>query len=140
MTTFSDTTRIEAIGKGRALGHPGTTEDSIMNIDAADDWYLKRQPQPLLQQRSRWQTDDGAGHSMDAAPPGAMSHGRGDSIPHWTIDSRELSRKLWHILPGALILGLPLVRQFEPFRSHLAAITVLVTGTFVLLSLIYANR
>lgn len=55
------------------------------------------------------------------------------------LDSREVARKLWHITPGALILGLPLVRNYEPFASHLSALIVLFTAALFVLSLVYAK-
>jgi dolichol kinase len=55
------------------------------------------------------------------------------------IPSRELSRKLWHILPGYLILGVPVVRSFEPFHSHLCLVIVVLTMALSALSLIYAR-
>jgi farnesol kinase len=63
---------------------------------------------------------------------------RGWSLADRRISFRELSRKLWHIAPGALILGLPLLRPFEPFRSHLPAIIATVTIGLVLISWHYA--
>src|SRR5262249_3708361 len=38
------------------------------------------------------------------------------------LDSREVARKLWHMLPGALILGLPLLQDFPLVAFHLPAL------------------
>jgi len=56
------------------------------------------------------------------------------------LDSREVSRKLWHMTPGILILGLPLVRKFEPFFSHLPAVIVGFTIVLFVLSLVHEKR
>ena len=56
------------------------------------------------------------------------------------LDSREVARKLWHMTPGALILGLPLVGHYEPFTSHLPALIVIFTAMLFVLSLVHAKR
>ena len=56
------------------------------------------------------------------------------------LDSREVARKLWHMTPGALILVLPLVRNYEPSASHLPALIVVFTAILLVLSLVYAKR
>jgi dolichol kinase len=50
------------------------------------------------------------------------------------ICAQELCRKLWHIAPGFLILGIPLVRPFEPFASYLPTVIVTVTAALVFFS------
>lgn len=56
------------------------------------------------------------------------------------LDSREVARKLWHMTPGALILGLPLVRDYRPFAHHLPALIVGFTAVLAALSLVHAKR
>lgn len=63
----------------------------------------------------------------------------GWSLATEPISNREIVRKLWHILPGFLILGVPVVRSFEPFHSHLCAVIVILTGTLSALSIIYSR-
>jgi dolichol kinase len=56
------------------------------------------------------------------------------------LDSREVVRKLWHMIPGTLILGLPLLRQDGLILSHLPAMIVLFTAVLFVLSLVHAKR
>ena len=56
------------------------------------------------------------------------------------LNSREVARKLWHMTPGALILGLPLVRHFPLVDYHLPALIVIFTGILLVASLVYAKR
>src|SRR5260221_2674890 len=56
------------------------------------------------------------------------------------LDSREVARKLWHMTPGALILGLPLLRDFPLVALHLPALIVVFTAMLAILSMIYASR
>jgi len=57
-----------------------------------------------------------------------------------TLDSREVARKLWHMTPGFLILGLPLVRNHGLFASHLPALVVVFTFVLFVLSLVHESR
>jgi len=57
-----------------------------------------------------------------------------------TLDAREFSRKLWHMGPGILVLGLPLFLDMQFFQSHLNAIIVLATCLLFVLSLVHAKH
>ncbi len=56
------------------------------------------------------------------------------------LDSREVARKLWHMTPGFIILGLPLVRNIYVFEHHLPALIVGFTAVLATLSLVHAKR
>jgi dolichol kinase len=56
------------------------------------------------------------------------------------LDSREVARKLWHMTPGVLIMGLPLVRDLPLVAHHLAALIVIFTAILAMLSLVHAKR
>lgn len=56
------------------------------------------------------------------------------------LDSREVARKLWHMSPGALIVGLPLVRNFNLVAHHLPALIVAFTAILSILSMVHAKH
>lgn len=56
------------------------------------------------------------------------------------LDSREVSRKLWHMTPGVLIMGVPLLQDFPLIAYHLPALIVINTAILAVLSLVYAKR
>src|SRR5258708_13786001 len=56
------------------------------------------------------------------------------------LNSRELARKLWHMTPGFVILGLPLVRHFYLVEYHLPALIVGFTAMLAVLSMVHAKR
>jgi phytol kinase len=72
-------------------------------------------------------------------PSVAVTAQRLPDIP-LTLDARELARKLWHMGPGILALGLPLFLDLPLFQSHLNAIIVLATCLLFVLSLVHAKH
>jgi dolichol kinase len=56
------------------------------------------------------------------------------------LDSREVARKLWHMTPGLLILGVPLLRDFPLVAYHLPVLIVVNTAILAILSFIHAKR
>jgi dolichol kinase len=51
-----------------------------------------------------------------------------------------VARKLWHMTPGFVILGLPLVRNFDLVKHHLPALIVGFTAMLAVFSLVHAKQ
>jgi dolichol kinase len=66
-----------------------------------------------------------------------MSHDLNSGL---ALDAREVARKLWHMVPGALIMGLPLLRPDGPILSHLPAVVVFFTAVLFVLSFVHSKR
>ena len=119
-----------------------------MDAFTAEDRLLQRSHRARLRdQLSAWgrvaEPPTSSATNSPAIKPPALS---GHDANGWSCTSderippRELSRKLWHILPGYLILGVPVVRSFEPFHSHLCLVIVAFTVVLSALSLICDRR
>ena len=60
----------------------------------------------------------------------------GRSASGTELNSREVARKVWHMLPGMLILGVPLLQSFPLVAYHLPALIVGFTAILAILSLV----
>src|SRR5258708_24837841 len=56
------------------------------------------------------------------------------------LDSREVGRKLWHMIPGGLILGLPFLQGLPLVAYHLPALIVVATAILAARSFVHAQR